>query len=70
MIVLLLTILFIIFLLFIFKKSRFNIVYLISSIFLSVVAFNFDPIKAYISNGNYTDLYRFYEVLDSTRLSG
>lgn len=70
MIVLLITILFIIFLLLIFKKSRFNIVYLISSILLSVVAFNFDPIKAYISNGNYTDLYRFYEVLDSTRLLG
>lgn len=70
MIVLLIAMLFIIFLLLIFKKSRFNFVYIITCILLSIISFNFDPIKAYLDNGDYTDLYRFYEVLDRTRLLG
>ncbi|WP_024860107.1 hypothetical protein [Ruminococcus flavefaciens] len=39
-------------------------------ILLSVIAYLFDPIKAWIENGNYTDLYRFFQDMEAFRVYG
>ncbi len=45
--------------------------YIVIFVFLlSVMAFFFDPIKAWINNGNYTDLYRFYLDMNAFRAHG
>lgn len=50
------------------KFIKFN--FILTSLSLSILAFNFNPIKAFLDNGNYTDLFRFYNVMDNTRSLG
>lgn len=70
MLVLLVVTVIIILLLILLKKENLNKGFFIATIMLSVVAFNFDPIKALFNNGNYTDLVRFYKVMDNCRILG
>ncbi len=46
--------------------SKKTLYILIVSLLLSILAYNFNPIRAY-NRGNYTDLYRFYKTMDSIR---
>ena len=69
MLILLVVTIIINFLLLILKKEHLNKGFFISTVILSIVAFNFDPIKA-LNNGNYTDLIRFYDVMDKCRTLG
>lgn len=50
-------------------KKSFHYIILITFM-LSLAAFFFNPIKAWITNGNYTDLYRFYKDMDVFRHVG
>lgn len=52
------------------KKKYLKFVYIALTTMLAIIAFNFDPIKAYYLKGNYTDLFRFYDVLDNIRILG
>ena len=47
------------------KKSKIWIIF--SCILLSVLAAFFNPIKAWMEDGNYTDLYRFYYEIEQIR---
>lgn len=70
MIILGLTYIIALFFMLIFKKKYLKFVYIGLIGMLAIIAFNFDPIKAYYIKGNYTDLVRFYDALNHTRIYG
>lgn len=70
MIVLGFTLIFSVFLMVIYKKKHFKFIYIAILLMLTLIAFYFNPIKAYHIKGNYTDLFRFFNVLDNTRFLG
>lgn len=68
--VLLMLFVFILFICFTNARNHLGITLFVFVIFLSTIAYFFDPIKAYEVNGNYTDLYRFWEDMKEFQNSG
>ena len=44
------------------KKNKYFIFFTV--LLLSIMAFLFNPVKAWLTNGNYTDLYRYWSDMD------
>lgn len=67
---LILLILFLFYFLLLFVKAKSNIKIFVVIVSLVLMAFLFDPIRAYEVNGNYTDLYRYFNDLKYFNMYG